>query len=182
MLGGNLCSGWGQEKSQQAAPPCCLLHSSLPYFLPLFLLSHTLEGSTKAPTRFSTFQSRQSPTHLYSSRFYNTCSVTEATTMLHRGSFHLKPLQTDVHLPCVLSDNATEFWTQDCVCLCTSTVFMSMWVLELITLISLRLYSVCVTTPSITLETLSLFCFFNISTVREVVQATTQAHTLTTAV
>ena len=94
-------------KYQQAAPPCCLPHSSLSYFLSLslFLLSHTLEGGTKAPTRFSTFQSRQSPTHPYSSHFYNTCSGTEGTTMLDQGSFHPGSLQTLIHSPCVLSDN-----------------------------------------------------------------------------
>lgn len=95
------------------------------------LLSHTLEGSTKAPTHFSTFQSQQSPTHPYSGRFYNTCSITEAMTMLDQDSSHPGPQQTVIHSPCVLYDNTTEStkeslisaWTQDCV-----SVLACLWV------------------------------------------------------
>lgn len=107
MLEGNLCSGSDQQSISEQLHLVVKFTPSLPYFLTLFLLSRTLEGSTKAPSRVSTFQSRQSPTHPYSSRFYNTCSATEAMKMLDQGSFHPRLVQTLMDSPCVLSDNTT---------------------------------------------------------------------------
>lgn len=122
------------QASKVSARSSTLLSTLLFYaLLSLFcLLSYTSEDSTKVPTCFSTFQSQQSPTHPYSSCFYNTCRATEAMTMLDQDSSHPGPQQTVIHSPGVLYDNTTpqstkenliNAGTQDCV-----SVLVCLWV------------------------------------------------------